>query len=116
MKVKWSSDRFDVEAEGVEFKDCFEELAGAIEVLTNNKCGACDSGEAVPVVRENQGNKFFEMLCRSCGCTLGFGQRRSDGKLFPKRIDKNNKRLPDGGWTKWQPREDAPAKQTEVPF
>jgi len=119
MKIKWKSERFEIEVENPDIKDCFAELASAIEVFTNNVCGNCDSPQTVPVVRENQGNTFYEMSCRSCGASLGFGQRRSDGALFPKK-KKDGRYLDNNGWLKWQPREseDSPAvkSKADVPF
>jgi hypothetical protein len=37
------------------------------------------------------------MACKQCGCVLGFGQRRVDGALFPRRKRDENW-LPNRGW------------------
>ena len=114
MKVTWKIDKYDVEVEGNGQVEVFDELGVMIELLSNSRCGACDSGSVVPRTRESGEYKFREMFCQSCGCTLQFGQRRSDGSLFPKRNDKENKRLPNGGWSKYQPREES--QQKDVPW
>lgn len=118
MKVKWNLPKCDVEVEGDDIKHCFEQLAEAVEAfVAASRCGACDSTNTIPTVRNNGDYTFYEARCADCGCALAFGQRKSDGALFPKRNDRDNKRLENGGWTKWQPREDAaPQRQTEVPF
>jgi len=120
MKAKWKCERYEIEAEGAGSVEVFDELSSLIEILANTRCGACDSEEVIPRLRESGDYKFRELLCRSCGCTLGLGQKRSDGSLFPKRNDRDGKRLENGGWVKWQPREgsDSPVikSKADVPF
>ena len=38
-----------------------------------------------------------------CGAKLAFGVMKKGGRLFPKRKDKENNWLPNGGWVKWNP-------------
>jgi hypothetical protein len=104
MKVRYKSDRVDVEVDGKDTKDCFTQLAGAVEVFGNTICGACDSPRTIPVVRENGGNLFFEQRCLDCNSSLGYGQKRSDGSLFPKK-KKDDTWLPHNGWVKFQPKQ-----------
>jgi len=110
MKVTFQAPKCSVEVEAADAKGCFEELANGLEIFTQTKCGACDSDHVIPVVRENQGNHFYEMKCLQCGASLGFGQRRQDGQLFPRRKTSDGEWLDNGGWTKW-----APSRETE-PF
>lgn len=107
MKVRYKTAKCEVEVEGGDTKECFKELAGAIEVFANAVCGSCDSERTVPCVRENAGNHFYEIRCLDCGSALSFGQRRQDGSLFPRRKDKEGSYLPGNGWTKWAPKEEA---------
>jgi hypothetical protein len=102
MKVTYKSDKIDIEVDGKDTKDCFAQLAGAIEVFGHSTCGACDSTCTYLSVRENQGNTYYEMRCRDCGASLAFGQRRTDGALFPRRKDKDGNYLPTNGWTKYR--------------
>ena len=106
MKVKYKLETIEVEVEGKDTKDCFTQLAGAVEVFGNTRCCACDSARTVPVTRENQGNTFYEIKCLDCGASLGFGQKRQDGSLFPKKKDKEGGWLDNSGWLKWQPKDD----------
>ena len=102
MIVRYKTAKCDIEVSGDDTKACFDEIAGAIEVFGSQTCGACDSTNTVPVVRDSKGNKYYEMRCVDCGAALGFGQRKSVGALFPRRT-KDGSYLPGNGWTKWQP-------------
>ena len=101
MKIRYKTERIEIEVEGADTKACFSELAGAVEVFGVNICGACDSNTVVPIVRENAGNKFYELRCTSCGCSLGFGQRKVDGALYPRRRDADGNSIGENGWSKW---------------
>lgn len=101
MKVVWAISKGSIEVEGADSKECFSELAGAVEVFQMcSTCGSCGSTETWPVVRDNKGVTFYEMRC-GCGCSLALGQRKSDGALFPRRT-KDGDYLPNGGWQRWQ--------------
>jgi hypothetical protein len=103
MKVRYKTDKCEVEVEGSDTKACFAELSGALEVFGSSTCGACDSTRTAPSVREVEGNKYYSVKCLDCGAELNFGQRRQDGALFPRRKNsKTNEWLPNNGWTKWQ--------------
>lgn len=104
MKVRWKSEKVEVEVEGRDTKEVFAQLAGATEVFGATKCGACDSSRTTPIVRDVQGNTYYEVRCLDCGSVLGFGQKRSDGTLFPKRKDKDGNWLSNNGWVKWSPK------------
>lgn len=102
MRVRHKGERIEIEVEGKDIKDVFVQMAAAVEVFGNTTCGNCDSQRTVPVVRENAGNMFHEMRCIDCGATLGFGQRREGGALFPKKRDKDGNWLSGNGWVKWR--------------
>jgi hypothetical protein len=104
MKVRYKVENLEVEVEGKDTKDTFAQIASAVEVFGNSKCGACDSPRTVPAVRESQGNVFYEMRCLDCGSALSFGQKRTDGTLFPKKKSKEGDYLPGNGWVRWQPK------------
>ena len=107
MKVRYKGQMFDVEVEGKDTKDCFGQLATAIEVFANTHCGSCGAPGAVPVVRERDGNQYHEMRCKNCGAVLAFGQKKDGGALFPKKKDKEGNWLDNNGWTKFQRQTDA---------
>jgi predicted nucleic-acid-binding Zn-ribbon protein len=106
MKVRHKIESIEVEVEGKDTKDCFGQIATAVEVFANTKCGACDSPRTMPMVRDVQGNTYYEMKCLDCGASLSFGQKKSDGSLFPKKKDKEGNWLDSNGWTKWKPRDE----------
>lgn len=81
-------------------KELFEDLANLQEVFGEDRCGKCDSTDLRFVVRENDGNKFYEVQCRRCYARLAFGSHKKGETLFPKRKDGDDY-LPDNGWTKW---------------
>jgi len=112
MKVRYKIENLEVEVEGKDTKDVFSQISGAVEVFGNSRCGACDSIRTVPMVREVQGNTYYEMRCLDCGASLSFGQKKADGSLFPKKKDKDGNWLDGSGWTKWKPREE----EIEDPF
>lgn len=105
MKVTYKLPKVEVEVEGETTRDCFDKISSAVEIMSNSRCGACDSENVVPVVRENGGNHFREFSCLDCGCRLAFGQRRQDGEMYPRRKDKDGNWLNNRGWVKWQARE-----------
>ncbi len=102
MKVMFSAGSARVEVEGKDAKDCFTQIAGAMEVFRNTKCGKCGCPDVVPQVRENDGNHFYELKCSNCAAELSFGQKKIDGSLYPRRKDKEGNWLEHGGWIKWQ--------------
>jgi hypothetical protein len=115
MQVQYKIGNAVVEVEGKDVKDVFGQLSGAVEVFGNANCGCCRSTAVVPNVRENQGNTYYEMRCTQCGATLGFGQRKADGALYPRRKDKNGEYLENGGWVKFS-RRDTVAAADDVAF
>ncbi len=115
MKVRMNFGSVQIEADGSDTKDCFAQLAGAAEVFGQNRCKNCDSENVVPVVREVDGNTYYEMRCQECGCTLGFGQTKQGGKLFPRRKDKHDNWLANGGWVDFRTLRDKPSPAAE-PF
>lgn len=107
MKVQYKVGNASVEVDGRDTKDVFTQLSGAVEVFGHSACGSCGSTAVVPNVRENQGNTYYEMRCTQCGASLGFGQRKADGALYPKRKDKDGNWYENGGWLKFAKRQAA---------
>lgn len=103
MKVNYNLRNCSLEVDGKDVKEAFAQLSAAVEVFSQNQCGACGNTEVVPSVRENAGNTYYEMRCNGCHATLSFGQRRQDGALYPRRKNtKTGEWLPNFGWTKYE--------------
>ena len=82
----------------LESKSCLEEVFG------EKACGKCGSENLRFVVRENDGNEFYELRCLDCGAKLAFGAHKQGGGLFPRRKDTDGNWLSDKGWQKWNPK------------
>ncbi len=93
----------EFEADGQ--KGLFEVMHQLQEIFSETQCGKplCQSNKLQFVVREVDDNKFYELRCKKCGASLAFGCHKKHGTIFPQRKDKDGNRLPDGGWTKWNP-------------
>ena len=101
MKVVKQVGSLSFEVEGETQRAVFKEIASFEEVFGENTCGKCSSENVRCVVRENDGNEYFEMRCLDCGAKLGFGVHKKGGGLFPRRKDADGKYLSNGGWQKW---------------
>ena len=104
MKVTYQEGKLSVQLECDSQKELFTQLAQFQEVVSENKCGKCGSEKLRFVVRENDGNEYYELRCLDCGAKLAFGVMKKGGGLFPRRKDSEGNWLPDRGWTKWNPK------------
>lgn len=104
MKVVKVIGDLSFEIEGETQRDVFKQIASFEEVFGTNTCGKCQSTDTRHVVRDVDGNEFYEVRCQSCGAKLAFGSTKKGGGLFPKRKDNDGNWLPDGGWVKWNPK------------
>jgi hypothetical protein len=103
MKVFYkASDKLSFELEASGQKEIFKELALIQEIFSEEKCGLCKSQSLRFIVRNVEGNDYYELRCADCGAVLAFGQHKKGGTLFPKRKDDDNNWLPNNGWHKWQ--------------
>lgn len=103
MRVKYKiGDKLEFELDGAGQKELFKELSTIQEVFGEESCGLCGSKNLRFVVRNVDGNDYFELRCMDCGAILAFGQHKKGTTLFPKRKDDNNNWLPNRGWHKWQ--------------
>ena len=103
MKVTKKIGNLTIEFEGETQKDIFKQLSSLEEVFGETTCGKCGSENLRFVVRENDGNEFYELRCLDCGAKLSFGSHKKGCCLFPRRKDAEGKWLPDKGWQKWNP-------------
>lgn len=101
MKVTKKVGSLTIDVAGETQKEVFKELAAFEEVFGESVCGKCNSDNVKCVVRENDGNEYYEMRCNACGARLSFGVHKKGGGLFPKRKNADNEYLPDKGWQKW---------------
>ena len=68
MKVTCQvSDALAFELDAKDQTDVFEQLSSLQEVFGETTCGKCGKTDLRFVVRENDGNKFYELRCKSCG-------------------------------------------------
>ena len=84
--------------------DAFKDLSNLEEVFGVSTCGKCGCEDLTHVVRKDtEENEYYELLCtnRDCRAKLAFGVHKKGGGIFPKRKDKDDKWLPDGGWMRW---------------
>lgn len=91
-----------VEAE--KMTDAFKDLSNLEEVFGISCCGKCGCEDLTHVVRKDtEENEYYELRCtnKNCRAKLSFGVHKKGGGIFPKRKDKDDKWLPDGGWMKW---------------
>lgn len=97
------TDRLVFEIDGKSQKDIFEQLASIQEVFSFTKCEKCQSTDLKFVVREVEGNKFYELRCqnRQCRARLSFGSHKVGETLFAKKKDGGGNWLADSGWVRW---------------
>ena len=103
MKVTYkASDKLSFELEGAGQKEIFKDLALIQEIFSEDTCNLCTKSSLRFIVRNVEGNDYYELRCNDCGAVLSFGQHKKGGTLFPKRRDDDNNWLPNNGWHKWQ--------------
>jgi hypothetical protein len=84
--------------------DAFKDLSSLEEVFGISCCGKCACEDLSHVVRKDaEENEYYELRCtnRDCRAKLAFGLHKKGGGMYPKRKDKDDKWLPDGGWMRW---------------
>lgn len=102
MKILYKvNDKLTFELEGEGQKEIFKELATIQEIFSEEKCGLCGSSNIRFVVRNVDGNDYYELRCIDCGAVLAFGQHKKGGTLFPKRKDDDGNYMPNKGWHKF---------------
>lgn len=107
MKLNYKvSDKLSFELEGEGQKEIFKELSAIQEIFGEESCGLCKSHNLRYVVRNVDGNDYYELRCADCGAILAFGQHKKGGTLFPRRKDDDGKWLPNRGWHKYTPKQD----------
>jgi hypothetical protein len=107
MKLNYKvSDKLSFELEGDGQKEIFKELSAIQEIFGEESCGLCKSHNLRYVVRNVEGNDYYELRCVDCGAILAFGQHKKGGTLFPRRKDDDGKWLPNRGWHKYTPKQD----------
>jgi hypothetical protein len=102
MKIFYKvNDKLTFELEGEGQKEIFKELSTIQEIFSEEKCGLCGSTNIRFVVRNVDGNDYYELRCLDCGAVLAFGQHKKGGTLFPKRKDDDGNYMPNKGWHKF---------------
>ena len=104
MKMKTRVGSWEVEVEGTDLTECFNNMAEASELLSHGfKCGKTGNNDIIMRVRHSGEYSFPEFFCPESGASLSLGQRK-DGGYFPKRKDKQGNWLPNNGWLSWEDR------------
>ena len=104
MKINYTTknQRLSVEVEAKTNKEAFKQLAEFQEIFEETNCGSCNSDDLRFIVRNVEGNDFYELKCNSCGSKLAYGQHRVGESLFPKRkLDDSSYDFQNKGWHKW---------------
>jgi hypothetical protein len=93
----------DLTVDGADTKAAFDELAKALEIFGQTRCGACDSTDVTFRTRVAQGNTYREAHCLECRSSLTFGLTKADLTMFPRRKTKSGEWIDNNGWVKYQP-------------
>ncbi len=104
---KTASGRITFEVEGGNAKELFRELASIQEVFdAEQSCGVCKGTGIRFQARKVDDFDFYELTCTNptCRARFSYGQAKKGGALFPKRKDEDGHWLPNGGWSKYEPR------------
>ena len=117
LKILYRSGPLEITVEGGNSKELFKSLASAEEIFAaDRQCGLCGGEDLRHRVRQTTDYEFFELVCFACSATLAYGQRKSDGQLFPRRKGEDAKPLPNNGWAKWSKEPPArPARPKDEP-
>jgi hypothetical protein len=92
------SGRLTFEVAGENVQELFTGVAEVQEVFQADACcGCCQGTDLVFRVRTLDGNKFYELFCRTCEAALSYSVLRTGG-LFPKRKDYGGTNWPNRGW------------------
>jgi hypothetical protein len=103
MRITYRTDKMDLTVDGADTKAAFDELAKALEIFGQTRCGACDSTDVTFRTRVAQGNTYREAHCLECRSSLTFGLTKADLTMFPRRKTKSGEWIDNNGWVKYQP-------------
>lgn len=94
--------RLKVSFQGSSQKEIFKQIAEFQDIFEEDTCGHCKSGNTRFGAREIDGNWYYERVCKDCSYRLRYGQHKSNGTLFPKRKDDNDKFMKFNGWYEYK--------------
>ena len=105
MKITYTNTtgKLTLETEVANPKAAFETLAELSDLFDETTCKKCGSELIRFDVRRPGNFTYYNIVCKSCGCRLYFGQHVSGDTLFAKRKDDQGNPLPNGGWYLYQP-------------
>lgn len=105
MKVNYTSQdgRMQFDFDAATQKDVFKKLAEIQSLFEEPECGCCKSKIIHFEHRTHDGNDYYKMVCQVCNAQLDYGQNKTGGGLFARRVEKDSKRpMPNNGWYHWQ--------------
>lgn len=79
-----------VEATAADARQAMRGIGELVMMFQHGPCGNpnCGSDRVVPVhKRTKQGYDYYYLQCSKCSWEFNFGQRQSDGALFPKESE-----------------------------
>ena len=104
INYKTANGRFSVKLDGTTIKELVEKVAEFQEIFEEDTCGACKGDNVKYGCRTVDENKYYEIVCKDCGCCLSFGQHKKGGSIFPKRKSEDGSYSKTHGWHKWTPK------------
>ncbi len=98
---KSGSGKFTQEVSSV--REAFEFINSVQKVFEESKCCNCDSEDIRYDVREHKKSndeveKYYRIVCNSCGAQLDLINQRDGNNLFAKRYDRDKQPLGKNGW------------------
>lgn len=76
------------EAAGNDARQAMKSLGELVMMYEHAPCGHCKCEKVFPKhVKTKQGYDYYSLVCSQCRYEFSFGQRQSDGSLFPKDQD-----------------------------
>jgi hypothetical protein len=103
INYKTANGRFQVKFDGQSIKDLVEKVAEFQEIFEEDTCGSCKSDNVKFGCRTVDDNKYYEVVCKDCGCKLSFGQHKKGNGIFPKRKAEDGTYSKTNGWHKYVP-------------
>jgi len=104
MKYTTPDKQFTFELEARDNKELLEQLSALQDIFEQPRCTNCGKRNFRYLVREVEGDKYYEIQCKDCGFKLQLSQSKKGNALYPRRKNqKTGKAIgPKGdGWHKW---------------
>jgi hypothetical protein len=86
MDVAYRGPNFTITESCDDLKDAFAHVARCEDLFEGTReCQNCKGTDLRPRYAQTQaGHEYYSLICKSCRWEFKYGQRKSDGGLFPK--------------------------------